>query len=206
MSQPKVTEQSFYKKRCDWVKPPAFYVQYHDEEWGVPVHDDQLHFELLTLESAQAGLSWLTVLSKRGGYRQAFAGFDVAQIAAFDKAKREALYQDPGIIRNRNKIQATVNNAQQFLKIQADLGSFDRYIWDFVDGQPIINHWHSYQEVPGHTKLSDQISKDLKQRGFRFIGSTIIYAYLQAAGLVNDHVVGCFRYKALIALANSHKK
>lgn len=194
------------KKRCDWVKPPAFYIQYHDEEWGVPVRDDRLHFELLTLESAQAGLSWLTVLSKRAGYRQAFARFDVAKVANFDKAKLEALYQDPGIIRSKSKIRATINNAQQFLKIQAELGSFNDYIWNFVEGQSIINHWHSYQEAPGHTKLSDQISKDLKQRGFQFIGSTTIYAYLQAAGLVNDHIVTCFRYRELIALANYHKK
>jgi len=194
------------KKRCDWVKPPDFYIQYHDEQWGTPVHNDRLHFELLTLESAQAGLSFLTVLGKRAGYRQAFANFDVAQIAAFDQAKLEALYQDPGIIRNQRKIQATINNARQFLKIQDAFRSFDRYIWDFVQGRPIINHWHSYREAPGHTRLSDQISQDLKQRGFQFIGSTIIYAYMQAAGLVNDHIVDCFRYKELVTPTNEYIK
>lgn len=190
------------KKRCDWVKPPDFYIRYHDEEWGVPVHEDRRHFELLTLEGAQAGLSWQTVLSKRAGYRQAFAGFDVAKIATFDRSKLEALCQDPDIVRNRCKIQATIVNAQQFLKIQAESGSFDAYLWDFVDGHPIVNHWRSHQEVPGHTTLSDQIAKDLKQRGFQFIGSTTVYAYLQAAGLVNDHLVTCFRYRALAAIGS----
>lgn len=194
------------KKRCDWAARPDFYIQYHDEEWGVPVHDDRLHFELLTLEGAQAGLRWLTVLGKRAGYRQAFAGFDVAKIATFDRARLDALCQDPGIVRSRRKIQATINNAQQFLEIQAESGSFDDYIWNFVDGQPIVNHWHSYQAAPGHTKLSDQITKDLKERRFQFIGSTTIYAYLQAAGLVNDHIVTCFRYRELIASYSPHKK
>ena len=190
------------KQRCDWVKPLDFYIRYHDEEWGVPVHEDKRHFELLTLEGAQAGLSWQTVLSKRAGYRQAFAGFDVAKIATFDRSKLEALCQDPDIVRNRRKIQATIKNAQQFLKIQAESGSFDAYLWDFVDGHPIVNHWRSHQEVPGHTTLSDQIAKDLKQRGFQFIGSTTVYAYLQAAGLVNDHLVTCFRYRALAAIGS----
>ena len=188
------------KQRCDWAKPPNFYIRYHDEEWGVPVHDDQRHFELLTLEGAQAGLSWQTILRKRAGYRQAFAGFDVAKIATFDRSRLEALCQDPDIVRNRRKIQATIVNAQQFLKIQAESGSFDAYLWDFVDGHPIVNHWRSYQEVPGHTMLSDQIAKDLKQRGFEFIGSTTVYAYLQAAGLVNDHLVTCFRYRELVGI------
>ena len=190
--------------RCAWAsRGPADYLQYHDEEWSVPIHNDRQHFELLTLEGAQAGLSWLTVLRRRSGYRQAWARFDVAKIAAFDKATRERLYRDMRIIRNRLKIDATVNNAQCFLEVQAAFGSFDQYIWGFVDGQPLINHWQHAQEVPAHTPLSDQVSKDLQQRGFRFIGSTIIYAYLQAAGLVNDHTVDCFRHQALVHAARA---
>ena len=185
--------------RCTWVNTafPA-YVKYHDEEWGVPVHNDTLHFELLTLEGAQAGLRWLTILQKRTGYRHAFAHFSVGKVATFKKGTLEKLYEDTRIVRNRLKIQATVNNAKHFLKIQEECGSFDHYIWRFVDGQPIINHWKHINAVPASTKLSDQISKDLKQRGFKFVGSTIIYAYLQAVGLVNDHTVDCFRHKELL--------
>lgn len=181
--------------RCSWAQgAPEDYIQYHDEEWGVPVHDDRKHFEFLTLEGAQAGLSWLTVLRKRTGYQQAFSQFDVEKIAAYTPQEYQQLYNDTHIIRNRLKIQATVHNAQRFLEVQATFGSFDQYIWDFVDGQPQVNHWKHAQEVPANTSLSDQISKDLKKRGFKFIGSTIMYAYMQAVGLVNDHTVDCFRH------------
>ena len=191
------------KKRCAWISgAPADYVRYHDEEWGVPVHNDTLHFELLTLEGAQAGLSWLTVLRKRAGYRQAFAHFDVAKIATFDPTTCQQLYSDAQIIRNQLKIQATVHNARCFLEIQASFGSFDQYIWHFVAGQPKLNHWQHSQEVPANTQLSDQISKDLKKKGFKFLGSTIVYAYMQAAGLVNDHTVACFRHQEIGQLAH----
>ncbi|MEL6606833.1 MAG: DNA-3-methyladenine glycosylase I [Bacteroidota bacterium] len=183
--------------RCAWAQgAPEDYMHYHDEEWGVPVHDDKTHFEFLTLEGAQAGLSWLTVLRKRKGYRQAFAQFDIEKIAAFTPQTCQRLYSDTRIVRNRLKIQATVRNAQCFLEIQAACGSFDQYIWSFTDGQPRVNQWRHSREVPANTPLSDQISKDLKRRGFQFIGSTIIYAYMQAVGLVNDHTVNCFRHQA----------
>lgn len=182
--------------RCAWAQgTPEDYIQYHDKEWGVPVHDDKKHFEFLTLEGAQAGLSWLTILRKREGYRQAFAQFDVEKIAAFTSKTCRRLYSDIRIVRNQLKIQAAVHNARRFLELQATLGSFDRYIWDFVDGQPQINHWKHRREVPANTTLSDKISKDLKKRGFKFVGSTIIYAYMQAVGLVNDHTTDCFRYQ-----------
>ncbi len=182
--------------RCAWAQRASEdYIRYHDEEWGVPVHNDKTHFEFLTLEGAQAGLSWLTVLRKRAGYHQAFAKFDVEKIAAFTPQTYQLLYNDDRIIRNRLKIKATINNAQCFLDIQATFGSFDQYIWRFVDGKPRINHWKNPQEVPANTPLSDQISKDLRKRGFQFIGSTIIYAYMQAVGIVNDHTVDCFRYQ-----------
>lgn len=190
------------KDRCAWVRrAPEDYIQYHDEEWGTPIHDDTVHFELLTLEGAQAGLSWLTVLRKRAGYRQAFAQFDVKTIAAYNAQDCQQCYNDARIIRNQLKIQATVHNARCFLKIQATFGSFDQYIWNFVGGQPQLNHWHHHQEVPAHTQLSDQISKDLKKKGFKFVGSRIIYAYMQASGLVNDHTIDCFRHKELSQLA-----
>ncbi len=186
------------KNRCTWVdKGQADYIQYHDEEWGLPICDDKKHFELLTLEGAQAGLSWLTVLRKRSGYRQSFAAFSVEEVAAFSKARCEQLCEDVSIVRNRLKVYATVNNAQRFLEIQASFGSFNQYIWGFVAGQPIVNNWKCSQVVPAHTPLSDQISKDLQQRGFKFVGTKIIYAYLQAAGLVNDHTVDCFRHQEL---------
>lgn len=170
---------------------------YHDEEWGVPVHDDSIHFEFLTLEGAQAGLSWATVLKKRERYREVFQNFNPEAVAHFDPDKIEELLLDPGIIRNRLKVESTVTNARAFLKVQEDFGSFDEYIWSFTDGTPLINSPETLEEVPAFTPLSDRISSDLKKRGFRFVGSTIIYAYLQACGLVNDHTIDCFCYQAL---------
>jgi len=182
-------------KRCQWVENTfPEYIKYHDEEWGVPVHDDKVHFEFLILEGAQAGLSWSTILKRRGGYREAFADFDVEKVARYDQKKIDQLLQDPGIIRNKLKVHSTITNAQAFIKVQEEFGSFDKYIWGFVDGQPIVNHWKKMSEVPATTKESDLLSKDLKKRGFRFVGSTIIYAHMQAVGLVNDHTVDCFRY------------
>ncbi len=182
-------------KRCAWVENTFDqYIKYHDEEWGVPVHDDKTHFEFLTLESAQAGLSWATILRKRAGYQKAFANFNYQEVALFDKKKEEELIQFEGIIRNKLKVAATVNNAQRFIEVIESHGSFDKYIWDFVDGKPIVNHWKTTDEVPATTPLSDKISKDLKKRGFKFVGSTTIYAQLQATGLVNDHTVDCFRH------------
>lgn len=184
------------KKRCDWAEGQfEEYVKYHDEEWGVPVHDDQTHFEFLILEGAQAGLSWATILKRRSGYKKAFANFDVQKVAQFDEAKIQELLQDEGIIRNQLKVRSVVNNAQRFIEVQKEFGSFDKYIWSFVGGKPIANHWKSMREVPAITKESDALSKDLKKRGFKFVGSTIIYAHMQACGLVNDHTADCFRYK-----------
>lgn len=185
-------------KRCEWAAGQfEEYIRYHDEEWGVPVHDDKTHFEFLILEGAQAGLSWSTILKRREGYRSAFAGFDPEIVAAFDEQKIEELLQFEGIIRNRLKVQSAVTNAQKFLEIQEEFGSFDAYIWQFVDGRPIINHWNSLKEVPATTRESDALSKDLKKRGFKFTGSTIMYAYMQACGLVNDHTTDCFRHSVL---------
>jgi DNA-3-methyladenine glycosylase I len=183
------------KIRCEWVpmdKP--LYIKYHDEEWGVPVHDDRKIFEFITLEGAQAGLSWYTVLSKRENYRLAFDQFDPQKVAAYDENKIAELLQNPGIIRNKLKIRAAVTNAQAFLKVQEEFGTFDTYIWGFVDGKPIVNAFKTLKEIPASTPLSDKISKDLKKRGFKFVGSTIVYAHMQAAGMVNDHTVDCFRY------------
>ena len=186
-------------KRCTWCGNSfEDYIKYHDEEWGVPVHDDRKHFEFLILEGAQAGLSWSTILKRRGGYRKAFAGFDPAKVAQFDESRYEALLQDSSIIRNRLKIRSAINNAQRFLQVQEEFGSFDHYIWSFTDGKPVVNAWKSMNEIPARTDLSDRISKDLKKRGFNFVGSTIIYAHLQATGIVNDHEVSCFRYYQLI--------
>ncbi|OJW68943.1 MAG: DNA-3-methyladenine glycosylase [Candidatus Amoebophilus sp. 36-38] len=190
------------KFRCSWVKPPDFYIQYHDEEWGVPVHQDQLHFELFSLGIAQAGLNFRTVLAKREGYRKAFVDFDISQLASFEDMNLQSLYKDPSIIRNKNKILATINNARVFLELQAKYGSFDAYIWDFVSGRPIVNYWHAQHEVPSHTPLSDIIAKDMKQKGFKFVGTTSIYAYMQSAGLVNDHLINCFRYQELVNNTN----
>lgn len=186
-------------KRCAWAYGQfPEYDQYHDEEWGVPVHDDRKHFEFLILEGAQAGLSWSTVLKKREGYRKAFADFDPAIVAQFSDSYVEGLLLDPGIIRNKLKVQAAVTNAQAFLKIQAEFGSFDRYIWQFVGGKPLVGHWKSLSEIPATTEESDALSKDLKKRGFKFVGSTVIYAHMQACGLVNDHTTDCFRYKEIV--------
>lgn len=185
-------------KRCAWVENTFDqYYKYHDEEWGVPVHDDRTHFEFIVLESAQAGLSWSTVLRKREGYREAFAGFDPVAVAAYTDDMVETLMQNPDIIRNRLKINAAINNARKFLEIQSEFGSFDSYIWKFVDGKPVINHWQSIKQVPASTSLSDEVSKDLKRRGFKFVGTTIVYAHLQATGVVMDHTVDCFRHAQL---------
>ena len=189
------------KQRCEWANVhdlPA-YQDYHDNEWGVPVHDDRTHFEFLILEGAQAGLSWRTVLQKREGYRRAFANFDVQQVANFPDSMVEELVNDPGIIRNRLKIQSTITNARCFLKVQEEFGSFDAYIWSFVNNQTIHGHWKTMEEVPASTPESDKLSKDLKKRGFKFVGTTIMYAYMQAVGLVNDHTVDCFRYQELLS-------
>lgn len=183
-------------KRCDWV-PQAnpLYQKYHDEEWGVPVHEDHLLFEFLILEGAQAGLSWSTILKKRENYRQAFDHFDARKIARYDDRKIQALLSDPGIVRNRLKIQATIQNARAFLAVQKEFGSFDAYIWQFVGGKPKVNAWKSLKEIPPKTPESDAMSKDLLKRSFKFVGSTICYAFMQAVGLVNDHTVDCFRYR-----------
>lgn len=186
------------KKRCDWVPlDNPLYVAYHDEEWGVPVHDDRLLFEFLVLEGAQAGLSWLTVLRKRENYRRAFDHFDPGKVALYDERKIEELMQNSGIIRNRRKIEAAVQNAKVFLEIQEEFGSFDRFIWKFVDGKPIINRWKSDKEIPASTPESDVMSKELKKKGFKFVGSTICYAHMQATGMVNDHTIDCFRYEEI---------
>lgn len=181
-------------RRCDWCERDPIYIKYHDTEWGTPVHDDQKLFEFLILEGAQAGLSWLTILKRREGYKKAFVDFDAAKIAHFSQDKIEMLMQDSGIIRNRLKIAAAITNAKAFLAIQEEFGSFDKYSWRFVDGERVINTWQSIQDVPPTSKESNALSKDLKQRGFKFVGSTIIYAHMQAVGMVNDHLVSCFRY------------
>ena len=181
------------KTRCDWAKNDLA-ILYHDAEWGVPVHDDQKLFEFLILEGAQAGLSWDTILQKRDNYRAAFDNFAAEKIVLYDDRKLAMLMQNEGIVRNRLKIASTVGNARAFLKIAEEFGTFDRYIWQFVEGQPIINQWREIKEVPAKTQVSDRISKDLKTRGFNFVGSTIMYAYMQATGMVNDHLVSCFRH------------
>jgi len=172
-------------------------VDYHDREWGVPVHDDARHFEFLVLEGAQAGLSWSIVLRKRDGFRRAFSGFDPEKVARYTRARIQKLVADPAIIRNRMKIEAAVTNARAFLTVQQEFGSFDSYCWKFVDGRPRVNRWKSMKDIPASSAESDAFSKDLKRRGFRFVGSTIIYAHMQAVGMVNDHVLGCFRYREL---------
>ncbi len=182
-------------ERCPWPGVDETYIKYHDEEWGVPVHDDRKHFEFLVLEGAQAGLSWATILKRRENYRQAYDNFDPAKVAKYDDAKVAELLANAGIIRNRKKIESSIKNAKCFLEIQQEFGSFDKYIWAFVDFKPVINSWKTLSELPAMTELSDRISKDLKKRGFSFVGSTIIYAHIQAIGLVNDHLVSCFRYK-----------
>ncbi|MBI1174252.1 MAG: DNA-3-methyladenine glycosylase I [Sideroxydans sp.] len=187
------------RQRCAWAGNDPLYCAYHDQEWGVPLHDEQALFEFLLLEGAQAGLSWITILRKREHYRAAFDGFDARRIARYDTNKIESLLQNPGIVRNRLKVQAAVTNARCFLETQAEFGSFDRFIWQFVDGQPKQNTWRSLAEVPASTAESDAMSKELKRRGFKFVGSTICYAHMQATGMVNDHVTDCFRHKELAA-------
>jgi DNA-3-methyladenine glycosylase I len=181
-------------QRCEWAKSELM-VRYHDEEWGVPLHDDRRFFEFLILDGAQAGLSWETVLRKRENYRRALDGFDPVVVAGYAPEKIEQLLADPGIVRNRLKVASTVSNARAFLEVQEEFGSFDSYIWRFVDLRPIRNAWRSIQEIPARTAESDAMSKDLQRRGFRFVGSTICYAFMQAAGMVNDHIVDCFRYE-----------
>ncbi len=181
-------------KRCKWVTDDPIYIEYHDNEWGVPVHDDRKLFEFLILEGAQAGLSWITILKKRENYRSAFDDFDPVKISQYDESKIVELLSNQGIVRNRRKIEATINNAKQFLKIQQDFGSFDKYIWQFVGGTPKKNNWSKIEEVPATTAESDIMSKDLKKRGFKFVGSTICYSFMQAIGMVNDHTTDCFRY------------
>jgi DNA-3-methyladenine glycosylase I len=185
-------------KRCDWCLGQfEEYIWYHDKEWGVPVHDDRKHFEFLILEGAQAGLSWATILKRRERYRKAFEGFDPDKVSRFNESKVQKLMNDPGIIRNRLKILSAVNNARCFLKIQKEFGSFDKFIWQFVEGKPKINHFKHLKEIKPTSTESDRLSKELKKRGFSFVGSTIIYAHMQAIGMVNDHLVSCFRYKEL---------
>lgn len=182
-------------ERCDWcIGTFDEYVTYHDEEWGVPVYDDRTHFEFLILEGAQAGLSWSTILKKREGYREAFAGFDPEKVARFDDARIARLLENPRIVRNRLKVRSAVSNARAFLELQRQEGSFSDYIWKFVGGEPIVNRWKTMDQVPATSPESDALSRDLKKRGFKFVGSTILYAHMQATGLVNDHLVGCFRH------------
>ncbi len=187
--------------RCPWSEQNGeLYIKYHDEEWGVPVHDDIKHFEFLILEINQAGLSWRTVLTKRDNYRKAYDNFEPRTVAKYDEENVTQLLNNVGIIRNRRKIEASIQNAKRFLDIQREFGSFDRYIWAFVDNKPVVNSWKYDQDIPSKTILSDTISNDLKRRGLKFIGSTIIYAHLQATGIVNDHIIDCFRYKQLLDL------
>jgi DNA-3-methyladenine glycosylase I len=184
------------RKRCDWANGP-WLAPYHDAEWGVPVHDDRLHFEFLILEGAQAGLSWLTILKRRDGYRKAFADFDPLKVSRFTSQKVERLLTDPSIIRNRAKVESVVVNARAFLAVQKEFGSFDDYLWGFTGGETVVNRWRRQQQLPASTPLSEQVSADLRRRGFKFCGPTVMYAHLQAAGLVNDHVTSCFRYREL---------
>ena len=181
--------------RCPWAGSEPIYQEYHDKEWGVPSHDDRHLFEMLILEGAQAGLSWITILKKRDGYRKAFDNFDVKKVAKYNSGKVETLMKNPNIVRNRLKINSTIQNAKMFLKVQNEFGSFDKYLWQFVKGNPIVNKWRTLKDFPAKTKESDVLSKDLLKRGFKFVGTTICYAYMQAIGMVNDHTVDCFRKK-----------
>jgi len=185
------------KLRCPWTGSDPLYIKYHDSEWGRPVHDDRKLFEMLTLEGAQAGLSWITILRKRENYRKAFGSFDPKKVARYDKKKIAMLMKDAGIVRNRLKIESTVSNAQAFLEVQREFGSFDKYIWRFLNGKPKRTSWKAMKHLPSKTPASDAMSKDLKKRGFRFVGSTICYAFMQACGLVDDHLVTCFRYRGM---------
>lgn len=186
-----------YNNSCSWPSNDPLMQKYHDEEWGVPVHDDRKLFEFMVLDAFQAGLSWKTILNKRENFRKAFDNFDPVKIAGYDEAKYEALLLDAGIIRNRAKIRATISNAELFLKVQKEFGTFDKYIWSFTGGKPIVNRWKSLAEIPAKSEESDKMSKDLAKRGFKFVGSTICYAFMQAAGMVNDHIIDCFRYNDL---------
>lgn len=181
-------------KRCPWCGEDELYIKYHDDEWGVPVHDDRKHFEFLVLESAQAGLSWITILRKRENYRKAYDNFDPVKVSQYNETKINELLNNSGIIRNRKKIEASINNAKEFLKIQEEFGSFDRYIWNFVDNKPVQNKWQELSQIPATSELSHSVSKDLKRRGFKFLGPTIIYSHLQATGIINDHLTSCFKY------------
>jgi DNA-3-methyladenine glycosylase I len=187
-------------KRCEWCAGSDLYINYHDTEWGVPVFDDRKHFEFLVLESAQAGLSWITILKKRENYRKAYDNFNPKKVAAYDEAKKQLLLADAGIVRNRLKIDASITNARRFLEIQKEFGSFSSYIWSFTGGRQITGKWKSLGELPAKTGLSDSISADMKKRGFRFLGSVIMYSHLQATGIVNDHLSGCFRHKEIVNL------
>jgi DNA-3-methyladenine glycosylase I len=189
-------------QRCAWIKDELM-VRYHDEEWGVPLHDDRKHFEFMLLDAFQAGLSWKTVLDKRSNFRTAFANFDPENVARFDRRRVQRLLNDAGIIRNRQKIESAIKNARAFLCVQAEFDSFDRYIWQFTDGRTIVNSWQSLKQLPARSPESDAMSKALKSRGFSFVGSTICYAYMQAAGMINDHVVHCFRYDEICRLARN---
>ena len=184
--------------RCEWAGADPLYIAYHDEEWGVPVHDDRLLFEFLVLEGAQAGLSWIPILRKRQGYRAAFDNFELSVVARYGEAKIEALLANPGIVRNRRKVESAVQNARAFLAVQEEFGSFDRYVWRFVCGKPTVNAWKSWKQIPAETPESRALSKDLRRRGFAFVGPTICYAHMQATGMINDHVVECFRYRELL--------
>jgi len=177
--------------RCPWCGEDEVYVKYHDEEWGNPVHDDKVHFEFLVLESAQSGLSWITILKKRENYRKVYDEFNVKKVTEYSEEKINEMLKNEGIVRNKKKIEASINNAKRFIEIQEEFGSFDKYIWEFVDGTPLINNWKEISEVPAKTELSDHVAKDLKKRGFKFLGSITIYSYMQAVGLVNDHIIGC---------------
>ncbi|MHA2074738.1 MAG: DNA-3-methyladenine glycosylase I [Candidatus Hodarchaeales archaeon] len=191
----------FNKNRCEWTGSDPKMVKYHDEEWGVPVHEDNELFEFLILEGAQAGLSWSSILTRREGYQKAFMNFDVIKVALFSESDYDRLLQNPGIIRNKLKIKSAISNAKQFIKVQEEFGSFNHYIWDFVDNQPIQNQFKSLSEIPAYTDVSTIISKDLKKRGFSFVGPTIIYAFMQSIGIVNDHLMDCFRYPEIVKLS-----
>lgn len=195
------------KNRCEWCGSDPLYVSYHDNEWGVPVHDDRLHFEMIVLDGAQAGLSWITILKRRESYREAFDNFDPEKVSRYSDRKIEELLKNPGIIRNRLKVKSAVQNAKEFLRIQSEFGTFNEYIWHFTGHKTIQNKWKRMSELPATSPESDRMSKDLKKRGFSFVGSTICYAYMQAAGMVNDHVTDCFRYREVARLAtrNSNK-
>ncbi len=192
-------------KRCTWCGSDPQYMAYHDEDWGVPVYDDRLLFEMLVLEGAQAGLSWLTILKKCDNYRKSFHDFDAARIACYDQQEIDRLMQDDGIVRNRLKIESTIKNAKGFLQIREEFSSFADYLWRYVDGKQIVNEWKNLSDIPARTKLSDQLSKDLKKRGFNFVGPTICYAYMQSIGMVNDHTTDCFRYREINQLASQKR-